>query len=129
MSPELESMSARGPRLRAGRGNSEVIRPRSWLLGDVTRSVPRNASGLQPIAHHKPTCTKTYRYLSGRTVGDNFRVADNTPGTIPGQYATVGWILLTNADLSSHAIDQLLGIVADPGLKHSLHILDVLNSL
>jgi hypothetical protein len=27
------------------------------------------------------------------------------------------WVLLTNSDLSAHAIDQLLGIVADPGLN------------
>jgi hypothetical protein len=40
----------------------------------------------------------------------------------------VGWMLLTNADLSSHTINQLLGIVADPGLKHRLDVLDLVNS-
>jgi hypothetical protein len=35
---------------------------------------------------------------------------------------------LTNSDLSSHAINQPLGIVANPGLKHSLDVLDLVNS-
>jgi hypothetical protein len=35
--------------------------------------------------------------------------------------------VLTNSDLSSHAINQLLGIVADPVLKHSLDVLDLVN--
>ena len=39
-----------------------------------------------------------------------------------------GWMLLTNADLSSHTINQLLGIVADPSLKHRLDVLDLVNS-
>jgi hypothetical protein len=38
------------------------------------------------------------------------------------------WMLLTNSDLSAHAIDQLLEIVADLGLKHCLHILDLVNA-
>lgn len=37
-------------------------------------------------------------------------------------------ILLTNSDLSSHAVNQLLGIEADPGLKHRLDVLDLVNS-
>ena len=43
-------------------------------------------------------------------------------------YFVGGWMLLTNADLSSHTINQLLGIVADPGLKHRLDVLDLVNS-
>ena len=35
---------------------------------------------------------------------------------------------LTNSDLSSHAINQLLGIVANPSLKHRLDVLDLVNS-
>ena len=35
--------------------------------------------------------------------------------------------LLTNADLASDAVDQLLGIVADARLKHRLHVLDIGN--
>ena len=37
--------------------------------------------------------------------------------------------LLTDPDLSSHAINQFLGIVADPGLEHRLDILDLVNAL
>jgi hypothetical protein len=37
-------------------------------------------------------------------------------------------MLLTNSDLSSHTINQFLGIVADPGLKHRLDVLDLVNS-
>jgi uncharacterized repeat protein (TIGR03803 family) len=35
---------------------------------------------------------------------------------------------LTNSDLSSNAINQLLGIVANPRLKHRLDVLDFVNS-
>jgi hypothetical protein len=35
---------------------------------------------------------------------------------------------LANSDLPSHAINQLLGIVADSGFKHRLHVFDLLNS-
>jgi hypothetical protein len=35
---------------------------------------------------------------------------------------------LTNSDLSSHAIDQLLGIVANPCLKHCFDVLDLVDS-
>ena len=35
---------------------------------------------------------------------------------------------LTNSDLSSHAINQLLGIVANPSLKHCFDVLDLVNS-
>jgi len=37
--------------------------------------------------------------------------------------------LLTNPDLSSHAINQFLGIVADPGLEHCLDVFDLVNAL
>jgi hypothetical protein len=37
-----------------------------------------------------------------------------------------GWTL-ANSDLPSHAIQQLLGVVADPGLKHRLDVLDLVN--
>jgi len=36
---------------------------------------------------------------------------------------------LTNPDLSSHAINQFLGIVAHPGLEHRLDVLDLFNAL
>jgi hypothetical protein len=55
-----------------------------------------------------------FRYYRGKPALRSFRVG--------------GWMLLTNADLSSHTIDQLLGIVADPGLKHRLDVLDFVNS-
>jgi hypothetical protein len=45
-----------------------------------------------------------------------------------GKLAIPKWVHLSNSDLSSHAIDQLLGIIADPGLKHSLDVLDLVNS-
>ena len=35
---------------------------------------------------------------------------------------------LTNSDLASHAVNQLLGVVADPSLKHRLDVLDFVNS-
>ena len=35
---------------------------------------------------------------------------------------------LSNSDLSSHAFNQLLGVVADPSLKHRLDVLDLVNS-
>ena len=57
---------------------------------------------------------------------DNFRIGDHTPATCWWQWAES--MLLTNSDLSAHAIDQLLGIVADPGLKHCLHVLDLVNA-
>src|SRR6202453_835603 len=34
---------------------------------------------------------------------------------------------LADADLASDAVDQLFGIVADAGLKHRFHVLDVCN--
>ena len=37
--------------------------------------------------------------------------------------------LSINFDLAAHTINQLLGIVADPGLKHCLHVLDLVNAL
>jgi len=37
-------------------------------------------------------------------------------------------MLLTNSDLPSHAINQLLGIVADPSLKYRLDVLDLVNA-
>ena len=55
------------------------------------------------------------------------RLADHTPRIA---LVTVGTARksLTNSDLASHAINQLLGIVADPGLKHCLDVLDLINS-
>ena len=45
-----------------------------------------------------------------------------------GKLAIPKWVRLSNSDLSSHAINQLLGIVADPSLKHRLDVLDLVNS-
>ena len=36
--------------------------------------------------------------------------------------------LLTNPHLSSHAFNQFLGIVADPGFEHRLDVLDLVNA-
>jgi hypothetical protein len=59
---------------------------------------------------------------------DSFRSADHTPEPCWWQSAGPEWILLTNPDLSAHAIDQLLRVVADPALKHCLHVLDLVNA-
>jgi 2-keto-3-deoxy-6-phosphogluconate aldolase len=37
------------------------------------------------------------------------------------------WMLLTNSDLSPHAVNQLFGIVADPSFKHRLYVLDLVD--
>src|ERR1700722_4078260 len=57
----------------------------------------------------------------------NFLLADHTPGIV---LVTVGTPRMppTNSDLASHAINQLLGIVADPGLRPGLDVLDLINS-
>src|SRR5271156_3747035 len=57
------------------------------------------------------------------------RFADYTPVIVP----VVSWQYpsrchLSNSDLSSHAVNQLLGIVSDPSLKHRLDVLDLVNS-
>jgi NAD(P)-dependent dehydrogenase (short-subunit alcohol dehydrogenase family) len=68
---------------------------------------------LTPVRYS--TCRVVARGIEFETVQDGDKSA--IPGT-----------LLTDSDLSSHAIDQLLGIVADPGLKHRLDVLDLVNS-
>jgi hypothetical protein len=63
----------------------------------------------------------------GKPASDHFRVrrVRNRAG---GKSPAPMWMRLTNSDLSSHAINQLLGIVADSGFKHRLHVFDLLNS-
>ncbi len=56
-------------------------------------------------------------------------LADDTPGIVSGVGNKPRSRLLTNPDLSSHAINQFLGIVADPTLEHRLDILDLFNFL
>jgi len=73
-------------------------------------------------------CGKVIGGYASRRFPDNFRVADHTREPCRWQSAEPEWMLLTNSDLSAHSIDQLLGIVADPGLKHCLDVLDLLNS-
>jgi hypothetical protein len=56
-------------------------------------------------------------------------VGEGLPTIHPGIVSGVGIRLLTNPDLSSHAINQFLGIVADPGLEHRLDVLNLVNAL
>jgi hypothetical protein len=60
---------------------------------------------------------------------DKFRVADETLAIVWGFVKGPDRRLLTNPDLSANAINQFLGIVADPGLEHRLDVLDLLNTL
>jgi len=70
--------------------------------------------------------------LDPRRVGDspgvNFPIADHTPESAGWQVVNARSMLLTNSDLPSHAINQLLGIVADPSLEYRLDVLDLVNS-
>jgi hypothetical protein len=60
---------------------------------------------------------------------DYFRFADHTrPESCWLASRQYPGMLLTNSDLPSHAINQLLGIVADPSLKYRLDVLDLVNS-
>ena len=88
----------------------------------VEKKTPTNEKGMQ-IKHGSSRMTGNSSLNPVRE-----GLPDNTPG-IRCNGAVPKWVDLSNSDLSSHAIDQLLGIVADPSLKHSLDVLDLVNSL
>jgi hypothetical protein len=60
---------------------------------------------------------------------DNFRALTIYPESLRELVVDSDRRLLTNPDLSSHDLDQFLGIVADPGLEHRLDVLDLVDAL
>jgi hypothetical protein len=87
-------------------------------------------SGKQQSEDHKiqMSSNPTYWDLAAWS-NDKFRVADETLAIVWGFVKGPDRRLLTNPDLSANAINQFLGIVADPGLEHSLDVLDLVNTL
>jgi hypothetical protein len=71
----------------------------------------------------------TCRVTGKQETTSYFLFADDSPGIVSGVGNRARSRALTNADLSSHAINQFLGIVADSGLKHRVDVLDLFNAL
>ena len=60
---------------------------------------------------------------------DYLRLADAPPESCRDVPMGALDLSLTNPDLPTYAIDQFLGVVADPGLEHCLDVLDLFNAL
>jgi hypothetical protein len=73
-----------------------------------------NASRLETAAR-----SSAAEYLAAKP--DEFAMTESTSQRVS--------VLLTNSDLSSHAVNQLSGVVPDAGFKHGFDVLDVVNSL
>jgi hypothetical protein len=80
--------------------------------------------GVIAITSYKPTS----RYLSACPNLDYSGWPTTRPESCWWQAGNTQVGALSNSDLSSHAVNQLLGIVADPSLKHRLDVLDLVNS-
>jgi len=60
---------------------------------------------------------------------DYLRLADAPPESCRDVPMGALDLSLTNPDLPTYAIDQFLGVVADPGLEHCLDVLHLFNAL
>ena len=65
----------------------------------------------------------------GALFADYFCIGDYTPRNVPvASWQYPSGCDLSNSNLSSHAVNQLLGIVAEPSLEHRLDVLGLFNS-
>jgi len=106
----------------------ERLRPRERVHSELRVSPASYV--FQVRIETAPTDVGANRAFSARCDDPHSALAPSSripPGPFLDKFRIAGYDL-TNSDLSSHAINQLLGIVANPGLKHSLDVLDLVNS-